>query len=318
MEQTQPPFVTVVTATYKTRPDHLSAALHSLQRQTVAQFEVIVSDDSPDPTPVRSLVSGLGDDRFRYRHNAPSLGVARNHWTCFREARGEYIAVLNHDDWFEPTFLERLIAPLQSDRELALAFCDHWVVDANGQILADNTNANSRFWGREHLAAGSHRPFYALMADQTIPMVMGSVFRRSALPLKSLPEDAGPAYDLWMAYLLCREGDGAFYVPERLSAWRTHPENLTSQGGLNWSLGAAECWCTVAQDEQLASVRATAARKAAIAYYSCAVKSWFAGQRTACFGFGRSSLAAAPSLKGVVACCLPLFPRRLLAPLLAR
>src|SRR5262249_13077963 len=154
---------------YATRPDYLSTAIQSALGQTWGNLEVIVSDDSPDQS-LRVLVEQFADPRVRYRHNSPALGIAKNHWACFREAQGEFIAVLNHDDWFAPTFVEQLVAPLREDDELALSFCDHWVVDAYGKVLVEETEKASEYWNRSRLSEGVHRPFFELLAGQTIPM----------------------------------------------------------------------------------------------------------------------------------------------------
>ncbi len=296
------PMVTIVTAAYRTRPDHLRAALESAVRQTYGSFELIISDDSPDAA-LAGVVSSMGDPRLRYQHNVPALGVARNHWACFREARGRYVALLNHDDVFEPTFVERLVAPLDADDSLAVSFCDHWIIDTDGQVLADETGRNSRAWGRTTLAPGTHRPFSELLLRQTIPLAMGALFRRSALP-EHFEETAGPAYDLWIAYWLCRTGRGAFYVPDRLSRWRTHPTNLTSAAGSDWAVGGANCWAAIAADAALRDIAPAAGRRAALAFYECARGAWRDGQLQAARQFARRSLAHAVTWRGAAALLL--------------
>lgn len=262
------PRVSVLTAAYRSDPAHLNAALHSALSQTYPDFELIVSDDSPDDR-LRDLVEGCGDGRLRYRLNSPPLGVADNHWHCLRQARGDYVVILNHDDTLEPTFLEQLIEPLQSDDSLSLAFCDHWIIDARGNRNELETEAASRHYRRAGLAPGPHRPFFELLMNQTIPMAMGSMFRRSALQ-DPVPMQAGPAYDLWLTYLLCRRGMGAWYCPQRLSSWRSHATNLTSAGDIALLNGGASCWAAVAQDPAMQAVRRMARIRESRAYYSCA------------------------------------------------
>lgn len=304
-----PPLVSIVIATFQSRRDHLSAAITSALGQTWRSIEVIVSDDSPGDA-LRDFVAGFRDPRLRYRHNSPPHGVARNHWVSFREARGEYLAVLNHDDWLAPTFVEQLLQALQRQPEAVLAFCDHWVIDTRGRRLDADTDRNSRAWGRQHLASGMHRPFPALVSGQTIPMAMGALFRRSALPAV-LPDEAGPAYDLWLVYLLCRGGGGAWYERERLSAWRTHADNLTSGGGLAWLRGSATCWKAMSMDPLFAQVHHATRRKAALGYYGCALRAWRDGQRGACARFAFQSLRSCLTLRGLLACVLPVLPLHL-------
>ncbi|MBC7996073.1 MAG: glycosyltransferase [Rhizobacter sp.] len=303
------PLVSIVIATYKSRVDHLSVAIASALNQSWAELEVIVSDDSPDDS-LRRVTDSFRDARLRYRHNVPALGVARNHWASFGVAQGEFIAVLNHDDWLAPHFVERLADVLLREPCAAVAFCDHWVIDTWGRRLDAQSDLNSAVYGRAGLAEGMHRPFVHLVGLQTLPVAMGALFRRRALPAV-LPDHAGPAYDLWLAYLLCASADGAWYIPQRLSAWRAHENSLSSQGDLAWLQGSAACWREMARDKRLASIRPLARRKAALGYFSCASRAWAGGRRAECLRFASLSLSALLTFKGVVACLLPLLPRRL-------
>lgn len=305
------PRVSIVITAYRSRHDHLSQAVASALAQTWRNIDVIVSDDSPDDS-LRSVVDALDDPRVSYRHNTPALGVARNHWRCFREAQGEFIAVLNHDDWLAPRFVEALAEPLMSEAAATLAFCDHWIIDVAGRRLADESDRNTLAWGRSTLSEGLHQPFTKLVAAQSIPMAMGTLFRRSALPTV-LPDHAGPAYDLWLSYLLCRGGGGAWYLPERLSAWRTHADNLSSGGGTAWMHGAAMGWQAMSQDPAFAALRHIAGHKAALGFYGCAVNAWTDGRRLACAGYALRSLRARPTLRGLLACLMPVLPLRLSA-----
>jgi hypothetical protein len=149
-------------------------------------------------------------------------------------------------------------------------------------------------------------------------MAMGAMFRRAALPAV-LPEDAGPAYDLWLTYLLARTGGGACYVPQRLSAWRSHPANLTSGSGLPWLQGSAACWQAVAADDAFAAQRPVALQKAARSYAACAVRSWRDGRRARCMRFAWQSLRARVSVRGLgLLLVLPWLPAWVVSALAAR
>lgn len=297
---------TIAIAAYRSRREYFAAALESALAQTWGEVDIIVADDSPDPS-LRAVVEAYGDARVRYRHNPRSLGVAENYWSCFREARGEYVAVLNHDDVLAPTFVERLAPPLIEDRRLAVAFCDQWIIDRDGRRLADETERASARWGRSGLPAGVIAPCFRLLAPQSIPISCGAILRRRLLP-SDAPPHAGPAYDLWLAYLLCRGGHDAYYVPDRLASWRDHPDNLTSQRGVDWTRGAAECWRAVSRDANLTPLRGVARLKAAQSYFACAVASWRAGDRAGCLVSAGCSLAMRPTWRAAAACVLPVVP----------
>ncbi|WP_261353357.1 glycosyltransferase family 2 protein [Telmatocola sphagniphila] len=299
--------MTIPIAAYKSRPDHLQMAIQSALSQSIKDIEIIVSDDSPDDS-LRRIVDTFRDARISYHHNNPRLGVAKNHWRAFENARGEFIAVLNHDDVIAVNFLEKLVNPLLADPNLAIAFCDHWVIDLEGRQLLDESNHIKQIWGRDKIIPGVVMPFYHLFVAQSVPMVMGAVFRKNLFP-SNPPDLAGPAYDLWMTYLLCREGRGAYYTPERLSSWRAHPKNITSQGGLDWFYGSAKCWATAGRDANFLPYKSQILRKAAIGYFNCALFELRRGKTWSAFLFGLRSIKTKPTSKGFTACLLPVLPK---------
>ena len=99
------PLVSVVISTYN-RGHLILDTLHSLQAQTVQDFEVVVVDDgSTDDT--RSVVEDVValDDRVRYeRQENAGVAAARNRGVAL--SRGHYVAVLDDDDIALPWRLE--------------------------------------------------------------------------------------------------------------------------------------------------------------------------------------------------------------------
>lgn len=258
------PVVTVIVATYRAG-DYLRQAVASALAQSFPDLELILTDDAADPS-VRKLAQDFNDQRVRYRSNPMRLGPAGNHWAAFAESRGRYISILNHDDLWHPGFLASLVPPLDTDPDLTLSFCDHEVIDPDGRTLVKETDETSRRWGRSHLLPGRHQPFRELVVRQTVPLAMGSVFRRSVLDQSALIE-VGPAYDLWLTYLLARTGGAAWYSPNRLSQWRIHPTQLTGRGDLNWAMGSLACWQAMADDPSFALYN----RQVRQAVFRCAI-----------------------------------------------
>jgi len=301
------PLVSIVIAAYKSDHEYFLAAINSALKQTYSNIEVLVADDSPSDC-LLSLVRDFNDSRIQYFNNNVPLGVAVNHWRAFERAKGEFIAILNHDDWYLPSFVETLVSGLQEKANPVLAFCDHFVVDSGGNLNVPESDAISGIYGRNSLTQGLHHPFYGLVVAQTIPMAMGCIFRKDALP-PTLPIDAGPSYDLWLTYLLARGGGAAFYVPNRLSAWRCYDGNLTSVGGVDWIEGSAKCWEAIATDSAFVREKQLAKRNASCRYATCALKSWREGRNKGCAYFAFKSLLLGPSLKGLIALLiLPIIP----------
>jgi glycosyltransferase involved in cell wall biosynthesis len=243
--ETDLPRVSVIIAAYKASP-YLSRALQSVAAQSFTQFEALVCDDSNDSA-VQAIVDSVQDPRFVYRPNRVRLGVARNYWNGIAASRGTYIAILNHDDRLDPDHLQALVAPLEADATLCVAFSDHDIIDADDHVLSEATEASTDRWQRRDLRTGcQHRPAEQLMR-QSIPMAIGPVFRRDAILLSDLA-DVGPAYDLWLGYLLARSGRPLWYDSRRLASWRVHATQITATGDEAWTRGAYECWKAIASD----------------------------------------------------------------------
>lgn len=93
------PRVTVLVPVFN-RPDYVREALESvLPQECPGGFEVLVVDDgSTDETP--EVVRSFGDPVRVIRQDNAGPAVARNRG--FREARGEYVALLDSDDVWLP------------------------------------------------------------------------------------------------------------------------------------------------------------------------------------------------------------------------
>lgn len=123
-----PPRVSVVIPTYN-RADVLGGALESALGQTLAPAEVIVVDDgSTDGTP--GVVARFGD-RVRYlRREREGQSAARNAGAAV--AGGDFIAMLDSDDAWEPAKLERQLALHREVPALGWSVTDCLVVDPAG------------------------------------------------------------------------------------------------------------------------------------------------------------------------------------------
>ncbi|MDO8521042.1 MAG: glycosyltransferase family A protein [bacterium] len=94
------PKVSIVIPTCN-RLDLLPRAIRSVLAQTYQDFEIIVVDDG---TKERAdvVVAGFSDPRTRYIKNETSLGGGGARNRGIKEARGEYIALLDDDDEWLP------------------------------------------------------------------------------------------------------------------------------------------------------------------------------------------------------------------------
>lgn len=125
------PKVSVIIPVYNCE-NFIEETLKSVLSQTYKDFEVIVvDDDSKDRT--GEIVNVIKDKRIVYIHQENGgVSMARNNGIL--NSKGEYIALLDHDDLWLPEKLERQMPTLESNSKIGLVYSDCHIVDSKGRI----------------------------------------------------------------------------------------------------------------------------------------------------------------------------------------
>jgi len=134
------PRVSVIIATYNWS-SVLPYSIGSVLRQTMQDFEIlVVGDGCTDDS--EQLVASIGDPRIRWFNlpaNTRHQSAPNNEG--LRQARGEFIAYLGHDDLWLPHHLEVLVKALD-DSDAGMAHSVVALVDADGaEVVASSRPA---------------------------------------------------------------------------------------------------------------------------------------------------------------------------------
>ena len=126
--------ITVVIPCYNASGYLLECVTH-LKKQTYSDFETIFIDDcSTDNTwEILKTIKGTTSLNVKVLRNDTNSGpgVSRNKGILC--AQSEYITFCDSDDWFEPNFLEKMLALIESTNS-DIVFCGYKVVDEKGKI----------------------------------------------------------------------------------------------------------------------------------------------------------------------------------------
>lgn len=122
--------------------DLIAQALDCLLAQTLADFELIISDNgSTDGTEAICRDYAARDARVRYVRQPENRGPAFNFAYVLDAARAPYFMFAAHDDLWEPEFAERLVAALDGDSQAVLAFSRWDAINQRGEhILSFDTD----------------------------------------------------------------------------------------------------------------------------------------------------------------------------------
>src|SRR5882724_7330135 len=122
-------FVSICIPAYK-RIDFLQRLLDSIGIQTFRNFEVIVTDDSPDES-VKNLCDQY-QSKFllRYYRNRNTLGTPENWNESIHKASGEWIKLMHDDDWFmNQGSLQHFVYIIAQNPSLSFVFSAFMTVD---------------------------------------------------------------------------------------------------------------------------------------------------------------------------------------------
>lgn len=93
------PQISICIPAYK-HINYLERLLNSISIQTYKDFEVIITDDSPDNNVKQLLEKFDGIINIRYFKNETTLGTPENWNESIRKASGKWIKIMHDDDWF--------------------------------------------------------------------------------------------------------------------------------------------------------------------------------------------------------------------------
>lgn len=116
------PKVSIIIPAYE-QVIYLRKLLDSIESQLFSDYEVIVHDDSSSNAVQQLVATYTLDGRLHYFHNQPALGNPENWNAAIRRAKGEYIKVMMHDDWFiDETGLGKFVQILNDKPEANFGF----------------------------------------------------------------------------------------------------------------------------------------------------------------------------------------------------
>lgn len=127
------PKVSVVMAAYNHAP-FVGHAVQSVLSQTFSDFELLVSDDgSRDGT--GDVIRQFSDNRVRFHPNPENRGACVVTNELIQRASGDYIAILNSDDYWAPEKLTVQVNFMEGQSECAAQFTRVIFVDKTGTPL---------------------------------------------------------------------------------------------------------------------------------------------------------------------------------------
>lgn len=204
----------------------LLKAVKSVLNQTFQDFEIIVVDDSSDGNNLPDSLRELQDERIKYFRNDRTKGSNGSRNTGIMIADGRYIAILDDDDLFNETKLEKQYDILENNPDIGVVTTQAYIVDENGEIE-----------GRKDETFNPEEIFYHLIFNNFLTH-SSIMFRKGIIPDSDYYNeslDYAQDYDLWGRLI----GSVKFFqINEKLVSWRKHERSKTGEGNYFQRLSA--------------------------------------------------------------------------------
>jgi glycosyltransferase involved in cell wall biosynthesis len=215
--------LSVLLVTYN-HENYIRQALQYLFGQNVeGPVELVIADDGSTDNTLAIIKEYEGVDErfiFKYLDNSKNLGITKNYQRGFAACAGDYVAVLEGDDyWISPAKLLRQFEFLEAHWECSLCSVNYFVYEEN----------SSQFTARTQIGRG-HRFVSAreLIADNLVGNFSTTMYRKSALD--ALPAELFEikSYD-WIVNICVARKSLIGFLEEPMSVYRLHSAGVWTQ-----------------------------------------------------------------------------------------
>lgn len=148
--------VSIIVTAYNVA-EWIEEAIASALAQTFSDIELVIVDDcSTDNTP--ELLSAIHDERVKIIRNEENLGAGASRRKGIEASGGEYILLLDGDDWIAPNFIEDLYTKAK-ESNAQIVSGGITIAESNGsnkvfrneECEVTGTEKITRFWGENTL-----------------------------------------------------------------------------------------------------------------------------------------------------------------------
>lgn len=212
----QQPLISIITPTYNTPPALLQATIESLIAQTYPHWELCVADGNSTSAETKELLQAWAERerRVRVKFLERNLGISGNSNEALGLARGEFIALLDHDDLLPAHALFAVVKLLNERPATDFIYTDKDLINEAG-----TERFNPLFkpaWSPEMMLSANYLTHLCVIRKRLADQIGG--FN---------PEvDGAQDWDFFLR--LCAATDKIAHLPQVLYHWRVWGNSVAS------------------------------------------------------------------------------------------
>lgn len=204
------PLISILLPTYNTPEEYLRECIDSIRDQSYKNWELCIADDkSSDPNVLRVIEEYIKLDKrirlIKRKHNG-MISEATN--SALEIAKGEFVALMDHDDILWPNALYEVIRVLREKPETDYIYSDEDKIDGTGMIhsypfLKPDLNI-------EFLESCNYMTHFSCIRNTILREIGG--FRKVT--------DGAQDWDLFIRII--EKTKNVYHIRKMLYSWRVH------------------------------------------------------------------------------------------------
>ena len=214
------PLVSFVVQCYNTERFAADCIRSILAQEGSFDFEIIAIDDCSTDRTVEVL-NGFRDPRLRIIRHTANQGHAPTINEAMRAARGRYIARIDSDDRYRPSFLSKVLPVFGCYPNVGLVYGNAALINADGNLTvphSDRHHGGKDFKGCE---------LVELLQENFI--CAPTIIARRDCFLRQLPVPSHLAFHDWYFTLKIARETEFYYLHSVLADYRVHEGNMHSR-----------------------------------------------------------------------------------------
>ena len=218
---------------------YIRETIESILAQTMTDLRLVISDNaSEDSTQEIAKEYAAKDPRILYHRNPENLGITKNAINTLEMCRPcHYVALIGHDDLWEPGYAEKVINMMKSNPTVSLGFSKVIYIDGKGE-------KNGQDWHMRvapYLPALSSENRRTRLSVDPPPYFEHGIMRKDCWDPFLLQDWNGIHRDVFMVRGLLIQGPFLVH-DEALFFKRIHRQSFSAGREYKRMYGRRKCW----------------------------------------------------------------------------
>ncbi|GIW65404.1 MAG: glycosyl transferase family 2 [Candidatus Parcubacteria bacterium] len=167
------PLISIITPVYNPEKQHLIECIESVINQSHENWELCLVDDASTKKYVKKILNEYAkkDKRIKVKFREKNGHICRASNDAFKMAKGEYIALLDHDDFLWPNALYEVVKLINKKPHTQFIYSDEDKLDYDGKTHIDPFFKPD--WSPDYLRSINYITHFAVLKKTLIDAIGG-------------------------------------------------------------------------------------------------------------------------------------------------